>query len=118
MRNALLHWILSAFAVWVVSELVPGFQIDGAAAALLAALVIGLVNGTIGLVLKIATFPLTIMTFGLFIFVINAMSLMMATAIVPGFDIIGFGAAFVGAIVLALVNVVLRAVLGADKPIA
>lgn len=112
MRNALLHWILSAFAVWVVSELVPGFQIAGAGSALLAALVIGLVNGTIGFFLKIVTFPITVLTFGLFIFIINALVLLMSTAIVPGFDIAGFGPAFIGAIVLCLVNVVLRAVLG------
>lgn len=112
MRNALLHWILSAFAVWVVSELVPGFQIAGAGSALLAALVIGLVNGTIGFFLKIVTFPITVLTFGLFLFIINAITLLMSTAIVPGFDIAGFGAAFIGAVVLCLVNVVLRAVLG------
>ena len=112
MRNALLHWILSAFAVWVVSALVPGFQIAGAGSALLAALVIGLVNGTIGFFLKIVTFPITVLTFGLFLFIINALTLLMSTAIVPGFDIAGFGAAFIGAIVLCLVNVVLRAVLG------
>ncbi len=110
MQNALLHWILSAFAVWVVSELVPGFLIAGAGSALLAALVIGLVNGTVGLFLKIVTFPVSVLTFGLFLLVINALTLMMSTAIVPGFDISGFGAAFIGAIVLSLVNVVLRAV--------
>lgn len=112
MRNALLHWILSAFAVWIVSEVVPGFEISGAGSALFAALVIGLVNGTIGFFLKIVTFPLTVLTFGLFLLVINAITLLLSDAIVPGFDIASFGAAFIGAIVLCIVNVVLRAVLG------
>jgi len=60
----LLHWVISALAVWITSRLVPGFYVDGAAAALIAAVVIGLVNATIGLVLKIITFPITILTLG------------------------------------------------------
>lgn len=112
MRNALLHWILSAFAVWIVSEVVPGFSIAGAGSALFAALVIGLVNGTIGFFLKVVTFPLTVLTFGLFLLVINAITLLLSDALVPGFDIATFGAAFIGAIVLCIVNMVLRAILG------
>lgn len=112
MRNALLHWILSAFAIWIVSELVPGFALAGAASALLAALVIGFINGTIGFALKIVTFPLSLLTFGLFLFVINALMLLLADVIVPGFDIAGFGPALIGAIVLAIVNALLRGVTG------
>jgi putative membrane protein len=82
--------------------------VRGAAAALIAALVIGFVNATLGLVLKVITFPLTLLTFGLFWFVINAAMLELASAIVPGFEVRGFGAAFIGAIVLSLVNMLLR----------
>jgi len=104
----LLNWVLSALAVWIVSRIVPGFFVRGAAAALIAALVIGFVNATLGLLLKIITFPLTLLTFGLFWFVINAAMLELASAIVPGFEVRGFGAAFIGAIVLSLVNMLLR----------
>lgn len=112
MRNALLHWILSAFAIWIVSNIVPGFMVSGAASALIAALVIGFVNATLGFFLKIVTLPLTLMTFGIFLLIINAIMLQFSAAFIPGFEVVGFGAAFIGAIVLSLVNVVLRAVVG------
>jgi putative membrane protein len=104
----LLHWILSAVALLAVSYIVPGFVLSGFIAALIAAAVIGLINATVGLLLKIVTFPLTILTLGIFWFVINALVLELASVVVPGFRIHGFGAAFVGAVVLALINVLIR----------
>jgi putative membrane protein len=104
----LLHWVVTALAVWITSRVVPGFYVNGASAALIAAVVIGLVNATIGLFLKIITFPLTLLTFGLFWFVINAIMLELASAFVPGFHITTFGAAFIGAIVLTVVNTLLK----------
>jgi len=104
----ILNWVLSALAVWLVSYIVPGVHVNGVMAALLAALAIGFVNATIGLLLKVVTFPLTIVTLGLFWFVINALMLELAAAFVPGFTVSGFRAAFLGAIVLSLVNMVLR----------
>jgi putative membrane protein len=82
--------------------------ISGIGTALIAAVVIGLVNGTIGMLLKILTFPLTILTFGIFWLVINALMIELASAIVPGFHVNGFAAAFWGAIVLSLVNMALK----------
>jgi putative membrane protein len=105
----LIHWFLSAVAVWLVSEIVPGFKVDSLGSALIAAVVIGLVNATLGLLFKIVTFPLTVMTLGLVWLIINAVMLLVAAQIVPGFAISGFLAAFFGAIVLSLVNMVLRA---------
>lgn len=106
----LLHWLLSAVSLLIVAHLVPGFRVDGFGAALLAAVVVGLVNGTLGLFLKIVTFPVTVITFGLFFFVINALMLKMAASVVPGFHVDGFGPAFLGAIVLALLNLLLRSI--------
>lgn len=106
----LLNWVLSALAVWIVAQLVPGVHVSGPIAALIAALAIGFINATIGLVLKIVTFPLTLVTLGLFWFVINALMLELASALVPGFQVRGFGAAFIGAIVLSLVNLLLKAI--------
>ncbi|HXZ33819.1 MAG TPA: phage holin family protein [Terriglobales bacterium] len=104
----LLHWTVSALAVWITSRVVPGFVVNGAAAALIAAVVIGLVNATLGLFLKVITFPLTILTLGLFWFIINAIMLELASAFVPGFHIRGFASAFWGGIVLSLVNMLLK----------
>jgi putative membrane protein len=104
----LLSWILSGIAVWIVSRVVPGIYVSGPVAALIAALAIGFVNATIGLLLKILTFPLTLLTLGLFWFVINALMLKFASALVPGFQVHGFVAAFIGAILLSVVNMLLK----------
>jgi putative membrane protein len=104
----LLNWVLSALAVWIVSRVVPGIYVSGPVAALIAALVIGFINATVGVVLKILTFPLTLVTLGLFWLIINALMLKFASALVPGFQVRGFFAAFVGAIVLSLVNMILK----------
>jgi putative membrane protein len=92
-----------------MSRIVPGISVSGPMAALIAALVIGLINATIGALLKILTFPLTLLTLGLFWFVINALMLELASALLaPGFQVRTFTAAFLGAIVLSLVNMVLK----------
>jgi len=106
----LLSWVLSAVAVWIVAQLVPGIHVSGPVAALIAALAIGFINATLGLLLKIITFPLTLVTLGVFWFVINALMLELASAVVPGFQVRGFGAAFIGAIVLSIVNLFLKAI--------
>jgi putative membrane protein len=104
----LLHWVLSALAVWIVAHIVPGISVSGPAAALIAAAVIGLINATLGLLLKILTFPLTILTLGLFWFVINAIMLELAAALVRGFYVRNFVAALIGAVMLSLVSSVLQ----------
>lgn len=108
MLKILLHWACSALAVYVTSLIIPGFYVSGPIAALIAAVVIGLVNATLGFVLKIITIPFSIITFGIFLLVINGLMLEVASAFVPGFHIRGFGAAFIGAIVLSLLNMLLR----------
>ena len=108
--NILVNWLLSALSLMIVAHVVRGFDVTGFGAALIAALVIGLVNATIGLFLKIVTFPLTLLSLGVFWFVINALMLKLASAFVPGFNIQGFVPAFFGAIVLSLVNLFLKMV--------
>src|SRR5438270_13302512 len=107
----LMHWVLSALAILAVARFVPGFQISGFGAAMIAAIVIGLVNGTLGFFLKIVTFPLSILTLGVFVLVINALMLKMASAVVPGFVVIGFMPAFWGALLLSILNMIIRALL-------
>src|SRR5271167_3278524 len=105
----LLNWLLSAISLLIVSRLIPGFYVRDFTAALIAAVVIGLVNATLGLFLKIITFPLSILTLGIFWLVINALMLMFASALLsPDFVVRGFWPAFWGAIVLALINMLLK----------
>ncbi|HMA81185.1 MAG TPA: phage holin family protein [Candidatus Binatia bacterium] len=108
MLDLLMHWFLSSGSLLIVSYLFPGIQVKGLGAALIAPIVIGFINATIGLVLKILTLPLTILTLGIFWLVINALMLQLAAAIVPGFYVGGFISAFFGAIVLSLINMLLR----------
>ena len=118
MFNLLADWILSALALLLVAHIVPGFDVGSFGAALVAAVVVGLANATLGLLLKVLTFPLTIFTLGIFWFVINAFMLKLAASLVPGFMIQGFLPAFLGAVVLSLINIVKRLIIRAlnDEP--
>jgi putative membrane protein len=108
MRRMVIHWVIMALAVWLTSLIVPGIQVSNAIAALIAAIAIGLVNATIGSFLKVITFPITVVTFGIFWLTINGICLKLASIFVPGFQVFGFGAAFWGAIVLSVVNMLLK----------
>lgn len=111
MLRLLLRWLLQALALLITAKLVPGFRIASLPAALIAALVIGLLNVTLGLLLKLITLPLGILTLGLFFLVINAIVLLLAGSLVPGFRVETFGAALIGAIVLALLHMLLSLIL-------
>jgi len=111
MLRLIAHWVLSALCILLVARFVPGFVVQGFATALLAAIIIGFVNGTIGLLLKILTFPLIILTFGIFWIIINALMLKFASLFVPGFYVQGFAPAFWGAIILSLLNIAVRQLL-------
>ena len=110
MIKLLVQWLLCAVALLVVSNLVPGFYVRGLGPALVAALVIGLLNATIGFFLKILTFPISILTLGLFLLVINGLMIMLASKLVSGFHVHGFVPAFWGAVVLALLGMLIRMV--------
>lgn len=108
MLYLLLNWLLSAVSLLIVCYIVPGFELATFGTALVAALVVGFLNATIGLLLKVVTFPLTIVTLGLFLFVVNAIVLWLASHIVKGFTITSFGSALLAAIVLAIIHIVIR----------
>jgi putative membrane protein len=110
--NILVNWLLSAVSLMIVAHVIRGFEVVSFGAALIAAIVIGFANATIGLVMKIVTFPITILTLGIFWIVINALMLKLAAALVSGFTIDGFLPAFFGALVLSLVNMFLKAIAG------
>jgi putative membrane protein len=109
MIKLLIHWLLSAVVLLIISQFVPGFLVQGLVPALIAALVIGLLNGTLGLLLKIVTFPITILTLGLFLLVINALMILLASHIVTGFHVTGWIPALIGAVVLALLGMAIHA---------
>lgn len=104
----IVNWLLSALALIVVAHVVPGFYVAGFTSALWAALAIGLINATLGLLVKVVTFPLTLVTLGVFWIVVNAIMLQLASWFVDGFRVRGFLAAFIGAILLSLLNMFLR----------
>jgi putative membrane protein len=110
----LLRWIISTVTLLVVAHFVPGFVVNGFVAALLAALVIGLINATLGSLLKVLTLPLTVLSLGLFLIVINAVLLKVAAYFTPGFTITSWKAAFIGAICVSLVSAFLHWIVG-DK---
>ena len=112
----LIRWLINAVSLLIVAYFVPGFVLRGFGAALIAALIIGLVNSTLGLMLKVLTFPLTILTFGIFLIVINAVMLKMAAAVTPGFTVTTWTAAFVGAFLLSLITTFLHWLVRDNRP--
>jgi putative membrane protein len=110
----LIRWVISAISLLIVAYFVPGFVVHGFIAAFLAAIVIGFVNATLGLMLKILTLPLSFITLGLFLIVINAAMLKVAAAVTPGFEVRTWIAGFLGAILLTVVSAFLHWLIG-DK---
>jgi putative membrane protein len=106
MKHFLLTWLGTAIALLITAKIVPGFIVKSFVAALIAAIVIGLVNAFIRPILGILAFPVTLLTFGLFTFVLNALALWLASALTPsyGFIITGFIPALLGSIVLSIVS--------------
>jgi putative membrane protein len=109
MIKMLIHWVVSAITLMVIAHFLHGFVVMGLQPALIAALVIGLLNATLGLVLKIITFPITILTLGLFLLVINAAMILIASRLVTGFHVTGWIPALWGAVALALVGIAVHA---------
>ncbi len=104
MAKAIFHMLLNAAIFLLLSKVLPGFYVTGWGAAILASLLLGVVNATVGLVLKIITFPLILLTLGLFLFVVNAIVILLVAFLVPGLSISGFVPALIAALVLSAVN--------------
>lgn len=112
MRRWVIHWILSGVALLIVANILPGIQVESFGSALIAALVIGFVSATVGLVLKIVLLPFILLTLGLVYFLINGLMLKLASEVVPGFRVNGCMPAVVGSILLTLVDYVLNRLAG------
>jgi putative membrane protein len=106
MLALLARWIVNAAALLLVAYLYPGVQVQDFVAALFAALVLGLVNAVIRPLLVILTLPVTLLTLGLFLFVINALLFWLVAELVKGFTVSGFGGALIGSILYSLITLV------------
>lgn len=104
--KAIVHFAITVCVFLLMSHSLHGFYVQNWGVAAIAALLLGLANATLGFLLKVMTFPLILLTFGLFSFVVNAIVLLAVAAVVPGFSINGFWPALLGALILALVNFV------------
>lgn len=102
----LIHLLITAAMLVMVSSAVRGVYVEGWGAALLGAFALGLVNALVKPLMIVLTLPLTILTFGLFLLVVNALMLWLMSAFVPGIRVEGFGAAFVGALLLSVLGIV------------
>lgn len=100
--NLIVRWLLNALALALTAWIVPGITVAGAVALIVAALVIGLLNALVKPILVMLTLPITILTLGLFLLVLNALLFWLAAAVVPGFVVSGFLSALLGAIVMAI----------------
>lgn len=105
MTAFLTHLVLTAALLLLVANLVRGIQIEGWGAAFLGALVLGLVNAFVRPIMILLTLPFTIVSFGLFLLVINAFMLLLVAALVPGFRVQGFGPALLGSLLLTILNI-------------
>lgn len=109
----LLRWLASAAALLAVAYLVPGITVTSIPTALIAALVLGIVNGVIGPIIRFFSFPITLLTLGLFSLVISAVLFALAAYLVPGFEADGVAAVFIGAIAYGLLAWLIQSVVGA-----
>jgi putative membrane protein len=112
----LFQWAISALALVITAMIVPGFIIRGFGGALMAAVMVGLVNILVRPVLLFLTFPINILTLGLFTFVVNAITLKIAAAVTPRFEITGWLSAIIASIVLTLVNLAFRWLFFSPEP--
>src|SRR6476661_1713580 len=101
--------LLMGVAVSVAAFLIPGVSVDGFLSAIIAGILIALVNATIGTILRILTFPVTILTLGLFSFIITVLMVLLVDRFMDGFNTAGFFSAMLFAIVLALIKMVFSA---------
>jgi putative membrane protein len=108
MPHFLLTWLVTAISLMITANLVTGFEVRNFVAALVAAVIIGLVNAIIRPILIALTLPITFITLGLFLFVVNAITIWLAGYFAPGFDVTGFIPAFIGSIVLTIVATVIN----------
>lgn len=111
MKGLLIRWLLNALALILTDKLIAGISVEGFGAALIAALVLGIVNAVIRPVVVLLTVPINFITLGLFTLVINGLMLLLVARVVEGFRVDGFFPAVIGAVVLSLISAVLNMII-------
>jgi len=106
MIELLIVWLATVLGLGIATLITPGIKAKSFITFLIAATVLGLINAFIRPVLWLLTAPLSVLTFGLFVLVINALMIMLAAALVPGFEVKGFGSALLAAIIMAVIGVI------------
>jgi putative membrane protein len=112
MRGFVIRWLVSALALWLTSAVVPGIEVRTLGALLAAAAIIGILNAFVRPVIVLLTLPLTVVTLGLFILVINAAMLKIASSLVPGFIVHGWLSAFAGWLLLSFFTFLINVMIG------
>ena len=107
MRSFLIHWLVTAVALAVCTRIVPGITVSTNEILLISALVLGLVNAIVRPVMVVLTLPITVLTLGLFLLIVNGIALAIAAWLVPGFRVASLGSAVLGALVISLVSYLL-----------
>jgi len=102
-----IKWFINALALFIVARIVPGIEIKDFGTAMVAIIIIGLINVLVKPVLLLLTLPINILTLGLFTFILNALMLMLAASFTPDFRVAGLGAALVGSILLTIISTIL-----------
>jgi putative membrane protein len=103
-RRFLIHWLVIALALWITAYVLPGVTVDSTKALAIAAVVLGLVNALIRPVLTILTLPITVLTLGLFYLVVNGLTFLLASKLVPGFHVAGFWWSILGALMVSIIS--------------
>jgi putative membrane protein len=112
----LVHWAITAFSLWIASKIFKGLKFDDGRSLLVSALLLGFANAIVRPLLFWLTLPLTILTFGIFLLVINALVLLLVAALVRGFRISGFWTAFFASIFIGLLSLVFGALVSTQDP--
>jgi putative membrane protein len=104
MKRFLIHWLVIALALWVTAYILPGVHIESTQALAIAAIVLGLVNALVRPILTLLTLPITILTLGLFYFLVNGFTFLLATKVVPGFGVSSYWWAVLGALGVSIIS--------------
>jgi putative membrane protein len=108
MRGLVLRWVLTAFALWFTSQVISGIELTGPGSVFIAALVLGVLNAFLRPLVLLVTFPVNLLSLGLFTLVVNGFMLWLTSAVVRGFVVHGFWSAVIGALFLSVVSFVLN----------
>lgn len=112
----LVHWAITGVSLWVASHLFRGLKFDNTGALVVSALLLGLANAVVKPLLIVLTLPLTLLTFGLFLLVINALMIMLVAALVKGFKVSGFWTALFASIFISLLSIAIGSFVTSDDP--